>query len=216
MNFGDILDAWDEEQKVQKKKAKEAQKSTGGEWRTKGQKAAKAQGSAGAAGSAVSAGKKPGLSWQDIALGNPLKADPLGDAASKSKVNPMNEWMRRYGVVDKDAAKEEADRQEAMEDRETLLAMPYEATIDLHGLTTAEANARLDSFVTECRKRDLRKILIIHGKGNHSETGPVLSGLVRSFIERDWRLGESGHPDKYDGGKGATWVIIRKKEKNGE
>lgn len=205
MNFGDILDAWDEEQKAQKKKAKEAQKSTGGEWRTKGQKAAvKVQ----------SASSVTGPSWQDVALGNPLKADQLKTKASK--VNPMTEWMRRYGVVDKDAVKEETRRKEAMEDRSALLAMPYEATIDLHGLTGAEANARLDSFIEECRKRDLRKVLIIHGKGNHSETGPVLSGIVRSFIERDWRLGESGHPDKYDGGKGATWVIIRKKEKNGD
>lgn len=212
MNFGDILDAWDEEQKAQQKKAKDATKSTGGEWRTKGQKAArKTQTSPDAAG--VS-GRKSGVSWQDVALGNPLKADPL--KTGTSSVNPMTEWMRRYGVVDKDAVKEETLRQEAMEDRSVLLALPYEATIDLHGLTTDEAYSRLDSFVTECRKRGLRKILIIHGKGNHSETGPVLSGLVRSFIERDWRLGESGHPDKYDGGKGATWVIIRKKEKNSD
>lgn len=212
MNFGDILDAWDEEQKAQQKKAKDATKSTGGEWRTKGQKAArKTQISPDAAG--VS-GRKSGVSWQDVALGNPLKADPL--KTGTSSVNPMTEWMRRYGVVDKDAVKEETLRQEAMEDRSVLLALPYEATIDLHGLTTDEAYSRLDSFVTECRKRGLRKILIIHGKGNHSETGPVLSGLVRSFIERDWRLGESGHPDKYDGGKGATWVIIRKKEKNSD
>lgn len=212
MNFGDILDAWDEEQKAQQKKAKDATKSTGGEWRTKGQKAArKTQTSPDAAG--VS-GRKSGVSWQDVALGNPLKADPL--KTGTSPVNPMTEWMRRYGVVDKDAVKEETLRQEAMEDRSVLLALPYEATIDLHGLTTDEAYSRLDSFVTECRKRGLRKILIIHGKGNHSETGPVLSGLVRSFIERDWRLGESGHPDKYDGGKGATWVIIRKKEKNSD
>lgn len=195
MNFGDILDAWDEEQKQQKKKQKDATRSTGGEWRTKGQKTA--------------VKSKPAVS-----AANPLKADPLKTGAAK--VNPMTEWMRRYGVVDKDAVKEEARREESMEDRATLLALPYEATIDLHGLTTAEANSRLDSFVAECRKRGLRKILIIHGKGNHSETGPVLSGLVRSFIERDWRLGESGHPDKYDGGKGATWVIIRKKEKNGD
>ena len=212
MNFGDILDAWDDEQKAQKKKQKEATRSTGGEWRTKGQKAAAKTQPASGEGSAPA--RRSGASWQDIALGNPLKADPL--KAGASKVNPMNEWMRRYGVVDKDAVREEARREEAMEDREMLLALPYEATIDLHGLTTAEANARLDSFVAECRKRGLRKILIIHGKGNHSETGPVLSGLVRSFIERDWRLGESGHPDKYDGGKGATWVIIRKKEKNGD
>jgi DNA-nicking Smr family endonuclease len=123
----------------------------------------------------------------------------------------MTEWLRRYGVVDKDAVAEKAMEQEKQKDRAWLLDMPYEAEIDLHGLTAEEATMRLDQFVGECYKRGIRKILIIHGKGNHSEDAPVLSGMVRSFIERDYRLGESGHPDKKDGGKGATWVILREK-----
>ena len=86
-----------------------------------------------------------------------------------------------------------------------------EDVVDLHGLTREQAWQKLDSFVSACKIRGLRKILIIHGKGNHSHgTDPVLGEMVRSFIEADRRLGSSGHPDRNHGGTGATWVIIRR------
>ena len=53
--------------------------------------------------------------------------------------------------------------------------------------------------------------MIIHGKGIHTTgTDPVLGEMVRRFIERDSRLGTSGHPKtKAEGGSGATWVLIK-------
>ncbi len=194
MNFGDILDAWEQEQKNGSKKAP---KSTGQEWRNKKTEPDSASNSA---------PKTSGASSSNV-----KKAGGAGKNTGDSRINPMTEWLRRYGVVDKDAVAEKAMEQEKQKDRAWLLDMPYEAQIDLHGLTAEEATVRLDQFVGECYKRGIRKILIIHGKGNHSEDAPVLSGMVRSFIERDYRLGESGHPDKKDGGKGATWVILREK-----
>ena len=187
MNFGDILDAWEQEQKSAGQKAA---KSTGQEWRNKKTEPDAAK-------------KKEAVAVQ------PEKKKAA--TQNVSRVNPMTEWMRRYGVVDKDAAAEKAAEKELQKDRAWLHDLPYEAQIDLHGLTAEEASVRLNQFVGECYKRGIRKILIIHGKGNHSEDMPVLAGMVRSFIERDYRLGESGHPDKKDGGKGATWVIIREK-----
>ena len=32
---------------------------------------------------------------------------------------------------------------------------------------------------------------------------------VRLFIEQDKRLGSSGHPDRNNGGTGATWVLLK-------
>ena len=87
--------------------------------------------------------------------------------------------------------------------------MAPEASIDLHGLTKDEATVRLQVFVEECCRRKLKKILIIHGKGNHSSNEPVLAKLVHDFIERNYFLGESGHPDKEEGGRGATWVMLK-------
>ncbi|MCR4938635.1 MAG: Smr/MutS family protein [Treponemataceae bacterium] len=187
MNFGDILDAWEQEQKSAGQKSV---KSTGQEWRSK---------------KTEPVGKKEKESDPE------LVKKPRGISQDKERVNPMTEWLRRYGVVDKDAAAEEAAEKEHLQDRSWLLDMPYEAQIDLHGLTAEESVVRLNHFISECYNRGIRKVLIIHGKGNHSEDAPVLAGVVRSFIERDYRLGESGHPDKKDGGKGATWVIIREK-----
>ncbi|MBO5137868.1 MAG: Smr/MutS family protein [Spirochaetaceae bacterium] len=129
------------------------------------------------------------------------------------KANPMDVWLRRYGVVDKDTVAEKHRQQVQNTDKEYLKKLPVGAKIDLHGLTRDEAWTKLDEFITDCCRRRLRKILIVHGKGNHT-TGLVgdcvLASMVRTFIERDDRLGMSGHPDKKMGGNGATWVIIKK------
>ena len=209
MNFGDILDAWEQEQKGASKKTP---KSTGQEWRnkkTQPDSAANDSGTKSSGGKAESARNSAKSSGG--AKTAPSGATKAGGANNSDRINPMTEWLRRYGVVDKDAVAEKAAENEKQKDRAWLLDMPYEAQIDLHGLTMEEASIRLDQFIGECYKRGIRKVLIIHGKGNHSEDMPVLSGMVRSFIERDYRLGESGHPDKRDGGKGATWVILREK-----
>jgi len=206
MNFGDILDAWEQEQKDASKKIP---KSTGQEWRNKKTQPDSVSNGSGmnGFGTKSSSGKTDGSRNTAKASGGAKTAN----ANNNERINPMTEWLRRYGVVDKDAVAEKAAENEKQKDRAWLLDMPYEAQIDLHGLTAEEASIRLDQFVGECYKRGIRKVLIIHGKGNHSEDMPVLSGMVRSFIERDYRLGESGHPDKKDGGKGATWVILREK-----
>lgn len=131
---------------------------------------------------------------------------------SLPKANPMDIWLRRYGVVDKDKEIEKFHQQEKIANREYLKKLPAEATIDLHGLTREEAWNKLNGFVSECSKRGLKKILIVHGKGNHSNEQnsiSVLSAMVKSFIECDTRLGASGHPDKKLGGSGATWVLIK-------
>ncbi|HOE07635.1 MAG TPA: Smr/MutS family protein [Treponemataceae bacterium] len=143
---------------------------------------------------------------------SPLKRNPLNERsedASPLKRNPLNVWLQRYGVVDKDKQLEDKLQQEIISNSDAVKQMICEASIDLHGLTREEADIRLNAFITECVRRGLKKVLIIHGKGNHSNEGPVLSHAVRSFIESDKRLGRFGFADKTLGGKGATWVLIR-------
>lgn len=133
-------------------------------------------------------------------------------AAENSKqINPMEMWLRRYGTVDKDKLAEEDFVRNREFDRNYLINMKPEARIDLHGLHQDEAEQRLNSFITDCCHRGIRKVMIIHGKGIHtSGTDPVLGELVRRFIERDKRCGTSGHPkNKAEGGTGATWVILK-------
>ena len=132
------------------------------------------------------------------------------DAADNQKrVNPMDLWMRRYGVTDKDAEFDRIEEKRRYSNAGSVKKLPCEAELDLHGLTREEAWASLENFIGECSRRKLKKVMIIHGKGNHSAEEPVLKDTVRAFIEQDKRLGASGHPSGADGGRGATWVIIR-------
>lgn len=141
-------------------------------------------------------------------------ASPKDSRASRSatsdqaRANPIDVWLRRHGTVDKDEA-EKAAVVSGAEERRRLRAARAEATIDLHGCNRDEAWARLEAFFTDALRRGLRKVLIVHGKGAHSEGASVLPSLVRLFIERHPHAGESGHPDGREGGAGSTWVILK-------
>lgn len=160
-------------------------------------------------GNAKKSQNSSGKEWRNKKANADDKENPSPEKSTKSQINPMEMWLRRHSVTDKDAIYEKLAEQERNLDREALHRMTPDASIDLHGLTQDEAWNRLDSFVTECVRRKVQKILIIHGKGNHSSEAPVLKNMVRSFIECDARLGESGHPGAKDGGRGATWVILK-------
>lgn len=203
MDMNEILDQWDKIQREQKSNAS-ASKHTGA---VTGKKAN--------ADHVVSGGKQNGVtasSKQNTATASSQQnITKKTSAPSAPKINPMIAWMNRYGVIDKDKMLDEAFERSKMESHTYLREMKAEAVIDLHGLTADEATAKLTSFVDVCERKGLRKILIVHGKGNHSKgTDPVLGNLVRRFIEFDSRLGMSGHPDRTQGGSGATWVIIKK------
>lgn len=164
--------------------------------------------------------KESGRGAEISSSGCPAKSKPSaskkGGAERDGKINPMDAWLNRYGVQDKDAQPEALSRADKIrlqaEERRRLRSMKPEAQIDLHGLSAADAERELDSFFAECRRRDLRKILIVHGRGIHSEGQPVLSSIVKSYIERSPLAGEHGTAEPKDGGSGATWVILKKTE----
>ena len=143
------------------------------------------------------------------------RAEPTGgeksdDNVSNRRVNPMELWLRRYGVEDKDTvAAGSPERESPAERRRRLRAMKCDAVIDLHGLTRDDAWARLESFFAAAVRQGLEKVLIIHGKGTHSPEDPVLGPMVRVFLEQHRHAGESGHSGKESGGTGSTWVILK-------
>lgn len=86
-----------------------------------------------------------------------------------------------------------------------------EATLDLHGHTSAEATPLLERFLLDGARLRRRCVLVIHGRGLHSGgvailrdlviaqlAGP-LSGLVHAFAPAA----------AADGGPGATYVMVR-------
>ena len=138
------------------------------------------------------------------------KAKPRAEDASERRVNPMEMWLRRYGVEDKDSEAEATPEAEtpAMR-RKRLRAMKPDAIIDLHGLVREDAWSRLEAFFADACRRGLEKVLIIHGKGTHSAEDPVLGPMVKLFLEQNRHAGESGHSGRESGGTGSTWVILK-------
>jgi len=145
-----------------------------------------------------------------------IREDDVAEASKPApsveapRANPIDIWLRRNGIEDKDSRLDGTGEIESpAARRHRLHALKPEATIDLHGLTRDEAWARLESFFGDCLRRKLSKVLIIHGKGSHSEEDPVLKRMVRLFLEQNSHAGESGHPGHTEGGSGSTWVLLK-------
>ncbi|GHT78743.1 DNA mismatch repair protein MutS [Spirochaetia bacterium] len=122
--------------------------------------------------------------------------------------DPIAVWIRRNGVYDKDAEVEESATHRGAR-RRRLLTKKADAELDLHGLTRDEAWTALETFFAVSRQQELEKLLIIHGKGNHTEGEAVLQRTVRQYIENCPFAGESGHGNAAQGGSGATWVLLK-------
>jgi len=86
-----------------------------------------------------------------------------------------------------------------------------EDTLDLHGATVDGGKQQLREFLVAAQRGGRRCVLVVHGKGTHSEHGAPLremvlvellgplSGLVRAL----WTAAPA------DGGEGATCVMLR-------
>jgi DNA-nicking Smr family endonuclease len=144
---------------------------------------------------------------------------PQEDVGEK-RADPLDTWLRVNGVYDKDLETGEPlaeglirardiSPQEAAKRRRRLRLKQPDATLDLHGLTRDEAWDSLDIFFNDGKRQGFDKLLVIHGKGNHTSGEAVLERAVRDFIERCPFAGESGHGDASSGGSGATWVLLK-------
>lgn len=195
MNFGDILNQWDSQQKEQNKKNTPKEKQVSKK---------KANADFIEAGYVSKAEADKNTVIQKKTVSQQMEED------SKKKINPMELWLRRYGTVDKDKVIEQYQQNQKLQSHDYIKNMPVDAYLDLHGLTRDEAWPRLEAFTSDCIRRGMKKIMFIHGKGNHSSSNdPVLGELVRLFIEKNKMLGTSGHPNRTQGGSGATWVMIK-------
>ncbi len=91
---------------------------------------------------------------------------------------------------------------------------PVQGQVDLHGMTRDQARVAVENFVVESRRNGKRCILIVHGRGLHSENQiPVIKGELRGWLQRG-RVGKSvlafATARPQDGGTGAIYVLLRK------
>jgi DNA-nicking Smr family endonuclease len=156
------------------------------------------------------------------------EASSLPDDPEEKKADPVDVWMRKNGVYDKDAEDGELfdasetsghvrdiSPQEAAKRRRRLRVKHPDAALDLHGLNRDDAWNSLDTFFNDGKQQGFEKLLVIHGKGNHTAGEAVLERTVRDFIERCPFAGESGHGDASSGGSGATWVLLKDTMRHG-
>ena len=87
---------------------------------------------------------------------------------------------------------------------------PIEESLDLHGNHTDAARKLLQKFMLEAVQRNLRCVLVIHGKGLNSRGGEaVLRRLARHWLtQHPHVLGYCNAPPKY-GGSGAALVLLK-------
>ena len=131
---------------------------------------------------------------------------------SNSAADALRSWLKAHPVEDKEQAgthSDENSKSAAARRRKQLRELQPQAELDLHGFITEEAITTLDRFIKDCKRKGMKKVLIIHGKGNHSSSGPVLKREVRRYLEISPLTGEMGEPERSVGGSGAVWVIIR-------
>ena len=89
-----------------------------------------------------------------------------------------------------------------------------QAHVDLHGQSVAEAKKTFEEFLSGSAKAGRRAVLIIHGRGLSSPGEPLLKNNVREWLTRGhwrkWVIAFSS-AQSYDGGAGATYVLLRQR-----
>jgi DNA-nicking Smr family endonuclease len=90
----------------------------------------------------------------------------------------------------------------------------YQAHLDLHGMTTAEARGEVDAFLTRAYRAGKRCVLIIHGRGRNSKDQiPILKSKLTAWLARGQaarRILAFTSARACDGGVGAVYVLLRR------
>ena len=99
-------------------------------------------------------------------------------------------------------------------------------TFDFHGFSLDEANETLEDIVKESFEKSIRKLIIITGKGLHSENEKdpykskklgILKYSMPEYIKNNKELmkfiNEIKNADIEDGGSGAFYIFLKKNSK---
>ena len=108
--------------------------------------------------------------------------------------------------------------------KQTKKISPSSTTCDLHGYSLDKANERIRELINHAYNNGIKKILIITGKGLHSdnEKNPYISkdlgilknsvpNYIKSNLELMKLVQEIKEADANDGGSGAFYIFLKKK-----
>ena len=85
-----------------------------------------------------------------------------------------------------------------------------EKILDLHGMTTVEAEEAIDHLLQQALHQGVRTILIIHGKGHHSDT-PILKNKVNHWLRAMPAVLAFCSATTSHGNRGAIYILLKKK-----
>lgn len=88
--------------------------------------------------------------------------------------------------------------------------IPWEARLDLHGLTVNAARESLSDFIHKHFEQEKRCLLIIHGKGGHQGLPPVIKNQVNRWLPQFNEVLAFHSALPKDGGLGAVYVFLKK------
>ena len=133
------------------------------------------------------------------------------------KIPEIDNYLNANPVFDKDSINDDLKNQEKSK-RESKKNRKYSTqiynsvrTLDLHNRTVIDAEILISDFVNRALKDNLRSVIIVHGKGTHSEGGiAVLRNLVHKMLTGNLRsvVSHFSHLQERDGGQGATEIFF--------
>ena len=88
-----------------------------------------------------------------------------------------------------------------------------QGSLDLHQKTLNEARQTLVQFIQECEVRDIRCLLILHGKGERSTPRALLKSHVSAWLPQLPAVMAIHSAERRHGGSGALYVLLRKSER---
>jgi DNA-nicking Smr family endonuclease len=128
--------------------------------------------------------------------------------ASKCGGDEILRYVERHGVRDKDALAQSGRPLTGSGRIARTRKGRFRKTIDLHGMISLDAERALSVAIDECKKSGITELLIIHGRGAHSNNAEVgvLKKLVQDSLECRYTavIRSFGPALPRDGGEGAT------------
>jgi DNA-nicking Smr family endonuclease len=122
-------------------------------------------------------------------------------------------YLEKHGVRDKDAGSGQRRMRSGNKNIVQNRKGRFRKTIDLHGMVSVSAEQALANALAECKKKGIKELLLIHGRGAHSDRaeGGVLKKLVRDNLEFRYAamVRSFGPALSRDGGEGATVVVLK-------
>ena len=89
--------------------------------------------------------------------------------------------------------------------------VPWDAGLDLHGYTLDDARTELSNYINECSKRQLRCVMVVHGKAYSGEgQQPLMKSYVNDWLRQMPQVIAFSSAQPKDGGTGALYVLLKR------